>query len=618
MEIDDITAFLASTAPFDALDTAGLQVLARTVSVRYAKRGSQVLTVGDANAHLYIVRSGAVELKEMGASLTARLGEGYCFAYPSLLRDGTIRNGVTAIEDTLLYLVPVEVFHDLRQRDPAIRQFFAGAEAERLRAVLAAAAPGGSLVGGMQTLETLLRRAAVCCTEDTPLQAAARKMVDEAVSSLLITQEETLVGIVTDRDMRARALATGMAPDTPIGAIMTADPVTVAPTMNVMDALLLMSERELHHLPVVDGAGRPLGLVSANDILAAQAVGAVPIGKTVRKAATTDEINSSLARMPQMVVKLMDAGVDGAQVAGQVASIGYVVHRRIIQLAEDALGPPPVPYCYLVFGSLARRDQTLKTDQDNGLLLDDSYDAAAHGGYFKALSERVSADLDACGFDYCGGDIMAQNPKWRQPLAGWKAVFEDWIRAPEPKALMHASIFFDSAPLYGDESLYLALQGHVLQMASKRELFLAHMVQNALTSQVPIGFFRRFVLTSDKNQEDRLDIKKNGLVPLVDIVRVYALKYGIQVPGFEDRVRALEEASSLAPADLQEMRDAWHFLMTIRLEHQARQIRRGETPDNMIAPQHLSTFEREHLRDAFSLIKGHQGGLSRALAGGQY
>ncbi len=618
MEIDDITAFLAATVPFDALGTPAQQSLARSVTVRYAKRGTEVLTVGDANAHLYIVRSGAVELKELGASLTARLGEGYCFAYPSLLRDGMIRNGVTAIEDTLLYLIPEMVFHDLRETVPAVRQFFAGAEAERLRAALTASTSNGGIVSGMQTLETLIRRAAVCCARETPLQAAAATMVTESVSSLLVTEDDLLVGIITDRDLRARAVAASLPYDTPVSAIMTPNPVTVPSGMNVMDALLLMSERELHHLPVTDGAGRPLGLVSANDILAAQAVGAVPIGKTVRKADGVTAIKQSLTRMPQMVVNLVDAGVDGAQIAGQVASIGYVVHRRIIQLAEAALGPAPIPYCYLVFGSLARRDQTLKTDQDNGLLLDDSYDEAAHGAYFRALSERVSANLDACGFDFCGGDIMAQNPKWRQPLAGWKAVFEDWIRAPEPKALMHASIFFDSAPLYGEERLHKALLDHIVPLASGRELFLAHMVQNALTSQVPIGFFRRFVLTSDKNHEDRLDIKKNGLVPLVDIIRVYALKYSVQAPGFEDRVRALGETSPLATGDLQEMRDAWHFLMTIRLEHQARQIRRGATPDNMIAPQHLSTFEREHLRDAFSLIKTHQGGLSRALAGGQY
>lgn len=618
MEIDDITAFLAETSPFDALDPPAQRSLARSVTVRYAKRGSQVLTVGDANAHLYLVRSGAVELKELGASLTARLGEGYCFAYPSLLRDGMIRNAVTAIEDTLLYLIPEMVFHDLRENTPAIRDFFAGAEAERLRAALTASASNSGIVSGMQTLETLIRRAAVCCFRDTSLQAAAEIMVAESVSSLLVTEDDLLVGIVTDRDLRARAVAAALPFDTPVSAIMTPDPVTVPSGMNVMDALLLMSERELHHLPVVDAGGAPLGLVSANDILAAQAVGAVPIGKTVRKAADVAEINQSLTRMPQMVVNLVDAGVDGAQIAGQVASIGYVVHRRIIQLAEAELGPAPVPYCYLVFGSLARRDQTLKTDQDNGLLLDDSYDEAVHGAYFKALSERVSADLDACGFDFCGGDIMAQNPKWRLPLAAWKAVFEDWIRAPEPKALMHASIFFDSAPLYGEDRLHKALLDHILPLASGRELFLAHMVQNALTSQVPIGFFRRFVLTSDKNHEDRLDIKKNGLVPLVDIIRVYALKYHVHAPGFEDRVRALDGNSPLAAGDLQEMRDAWHFLMTIRLEHQARQIKCGETPDNMIAPLHLSTFEREHLRDAFSLIKTHQGGLSRALAGGQY
>jgi CBS domain-containing protein len=426
------------------------------------------------------------------------------------------------------------------------------------------------------------------------------------------------VGILTDRDLRCRVLAPGLPLETKVEAVMTPSPQTIAASRTVLDALIMMSERNFHHLPVVDADGTLVGMVSANDVLAAQSLGAMPIARAVSKASTVEDVARTLKRLPGMAANLIDGSVDGAPAASQIASVGLAVHRRIIELAEAALGQPPVPYCFLVFGSLARRDQTLSTDQDNGLLLSDRYDPVAHGDYFKALAERISADLDACGYPFCGGDIMATNTKWGQNLADWKATFENWIRAPEPKALMHASIFFDSAAVWGDTSLRDALMAHVLPRAEKNRLFLAHMVENALSSKVPIGFFRRFVLTHDKNHEDRLDIKKSGLVALVDIVRAHALAHGIEAPGFADRIEALRSASDIAGADLQEMLDAWNFMMTIRLGHQVRQVKQGDAPDNLIAPAHLSAFEREHLRDAFSLIKTHQGGLSRALAGGHY
>lgn len=616
-EIDDIIAFFGNTVPFDGLDVPVLAELARHTSVRYEKRGSKVLSVGDENQHLYLVRSGAVELHELGDSLTARLGEGSCFAYPSLMRDGKIRNAVTAIEDTLLYLVPASIFHKLRAEHQPVSQFFSGAEATRLRSALSARETDGK-VSSTQRLGTLIRRAPVTAEPDLSVHEAAKYMSEHSVSSLLIQRDDKLVGIVTDRDLRSRVLATGLPLETNLSEVMTHDPLTVAASQSVLDALMLMSERSIHHLPVMDGDGALLGMISSNDVLAAEAAGAVPVARSIRKAQSVDELVKVLERLPDMVGNLVDSSVDGAPVASQIASVGLAVHRRVIELAEASLGPAPVPYCFLVFGSLARRDQTLMTDQDNGLLLSDDYDEAKHGDYFRALAKTVSDDLNRCGYSYCNGNVMATNPQWCQSLNGWKSVFEDWITAPEPKALMHASIFFDSAAVWGDTSLRDDLMAYVLPLAKKNRLFLAHMVENALTAKVPIGFFRWFVLTQDKNHEDRLDIKKSGLMALIDIVRVYSLAHGVGQSGYIERVEALKEAGALAETDLQEMLDAWNFMMTIRLSHQVQQVKRQDDPDNMIAPGHLSAFEREHLRDAFSLIKTHQGGLSRSLAGGHY
>ncbi len=617
LEIDDIKRFLAETIPFHTLDDMGLSALAKSISVKYARRGSEILTLGAHNSFLYIVRSGAVELKELGKNLSARLAEGSCFAYPSLLRGGEIKSAVTAIEDTLLYMVPAHQFHRLREQHESINHFFSGAESERLRNALRSA-EAATPDWGNQTLRQLVKRAPIHCDGTLSLQEAANIMAGEAVSTMLVFESDRLTGIMTDKDIQSRAVAKGLPYNTPITEIMTPNPLTMRDDLLVLDALLLMSEKNIHHLPVNNAAGDIIGLVSANDILSSQALNAIPIVKNIRKASRVEDIAAALKQLPAMVVSLVDSGMKGARVAANISSIGMATHRKVIELAEKELGPPPVPYCYLAFGSLARRDQTLNSDQDNGILLSNDFNQDAHGAYFEALAKKVSDGLNSCGYVYCGGNIMASNLKWRQTLDGWIDHFRGWITAPDPKALMHASIFFDSAVISGDAKLADALSTHVLKMAGGNKLFLAHMVENALSSKVPIGFFRRFVLTHDENHSDTLDIKKNGIVALVDIARVYALAAGIKAVGLEERLEALKGKGLSADADLQEMKDAWQFMMAIRLAHQAKQIQNGQNPDNMLAPSALSPFEREHLRDAFSLIKTHQEGLSRKLAGGFY
>ena len=228
------------------------------------------------------------------------------------------------------------------------------------------------------------------------------------------------------------------------------------------------------------------------------------------------------------------------------------------------------------------------------------------------MTEFVTDGLDACGYVYCPGEVMARTDQWRQPVKVWKQYFTKWIDQPEPKALMLSSIFFDLRGIYGDMSLIVPLQDLVRDKAPKNRLFVGHMVANALTHTPPLGFFRNFVLTRGGAHGDALDLKHAGVVPVVDIARIVALESGLSEANTFDRLTAEGSGKVVSPSGRRDLLDAYEFIAATRLEHQAKQIRRGELPDNFMRPEELSHFERDHLRDAFSVIKTIQSALANA------
>jgi CBS domain-containing protein len=279
-------------------------------------------------------------------------------------------------------------------------------------------------------------------------------------------------------------------------------------------------------------------------------------------------------------------------------------------MAEAQFGDPPVPYAWLALGSQARQEQTARSDQDHALLLSNEVQPE-HDAYFKQLATFVSDGLHACGYEYCPGEVMATTDKWRQPLAKWRTYFDGWIQEPQPKALMHSSIFFDMRHLHGDDDLTRRLRADVLDQCKNNSIFLASMTVNALKFEPPLGFFRQFVLEKRGDHADTLDLKHNGVVPAVDIARIHTLARGIDAVNTKERLDALETSGGIAASDAANLRDAFEFISMVRLRHQAQQIRAGKEPDNFVPPDSLSDFERRHLKDAFKVVSRMQSALEQ-------
>ncbi|NNL18016.1 MAG: histidine kinase, partial [Boseongicola sp.] len=282
--------------------------------------------------------------------------------------------------------------------------------------------------------------------------------------------------------------------------------------------------------------------------------------------------------------------------------------RRLLKLAEVELGEPPVPYLWLACGSQGRQEQTGVSDQDNCLILSDDIEDSDLP-YFIDLAKFVSDGLDTCGYFYCPGDMMATNPRWCQPLRVWREYFRGWIANPDPEAQMLASVMFDLRPIGGDESLFDNLQQETLTSAAKNSIFTAHMISNSLKHQPPLGLLRGLATIRSGDHRNQLDLKHNGVVPVVDLGRIYTFLAQLRAVNTRARLVGAIEAGVVSKSGGADLLDAYDLIATTRLEHQTTEIKAGKNPSNYLDPSELSDFERSHLRDAFVVVKTMQAAI---------
>ncbi len=610
VELSEVRDFLAHHEPFDVLPDAVLDTLPARMSVEYFRRGSRLIERGRDNSHLYVLRSGAAEVHDAQGSLVDRGGEGSCFGSITLTQGNPSTFDVTAIEDSLALLLPAEDFHQLCTDHLEVDAFFDAQRASRMSGAVAALQLSSTGSAILKTrVRDLVGRDPVAVATTATVREAAQVMSQHRVSSLLVMDGERLAGIVTDRDLRTRVLAAGVDPGVAVTTVMTADPVTGAVDALAFEVLLEMVGRHIHHLPIVDAAGLPVGIVTTTDLLRLEQANPVYLAGDIAKQPDVAGVATVSNRLPQMVQALVEQDASADDIGRVVTAVGDAVERRVIALAEADLGPPPVPYCWVALGSRARLEQALAADQDNAILIDDAV-RPEHAAWFEALATRVVDDLVSCGYPRCPGDVMATNPRWRLPLAGWRQEFSSWLHQPVPDAILGASIFFDMRPVHGDVALFAQLQRHVLAASPAAKVFLAHLAKNATANEPPLGFFRGLVLEKAGDHKDTLDIKRGGIGAVVELARAHALSVGSPAVNTQARIEAAREAGIFGTERADDLRDAFEFISYVRLRHQAAQVRRGEPTDNFVSPDELSSFDKRHLREAFAIVRGAQSALS--------
>ena len=610
VELSEVRDFLAHHEPFDVLPDAVLETLPAQMSIEYFRRGTKLIARGRDNSHLFVLRSGAAEVHDAQGSLVDRGGEGSCFGSITLTQGNPSTFDVTAIEDSLALLLPAEAFHQLCADHREVDSFFDAQRASRMSGAVASLQLSTTGSAILKTrVRDLVGRETVGVDTAATVREAAQTMSEHRVSSLLVMDGDRLVGIVTDRDLRTRVLAAGVDPAVAVTEVMTCEPVTGDVDALAFEVLLEMVGRHIHHLPIVDASGRPVGIVTTTDLLRLEQANPVYLAGDIAKQLDVAGVAEVSNRLPQVVQALVEQDASADDIGRVVTAVGDAVERRVLALAEAELGPPPVPYCWVALGSRARLEQALAADQDNAIIIDDAM-LPEHAAWFEALATRVTDDLVACGYPRCPGGVMATNPTWRQPLAGWRQQFTSWLRQPVPDAILGASIFFDMRPVHGDVALFAKLQRRVLKASPASKVFLAHLAKNATANEPPLGFFRGFVLEKAGDHKDTLDIKRGGIGAVVELARAHALSVGSPAVNTQARIQAAREAGILGDERADDLRDAFEFISYVRLRHQAGQVRRGEPIDNFVSPDALSSFDKRHLREAFAIVRGAQSALS--------
>lgn len=610
VELAAVRDFLAAHPPFDGLPAATLDALPARCVLRYARRGSVVLRAGEHNDRLFVVRSGAVDITD-GGRLVDRVEAGGAFGMSALIEHAPTRYDVTAREDTLLVTLPEPHASELIEAHREVAVHFSATHHDRLRAALLALQQPEHGSAYLRTgVRDLLRPDPVTAGPDTSITEAARRMAEGGTSCLLVLEQGRLVGILTDRDLRRRVLAAGVDPTRPVREVMTADPVTIRAGALALEVMLEMTGRAIHHLPVLDEVGELVGLVTITDLVRLERSSPVYLVTDLARAQDVAGVVELAARIARVVDQLVTQDASAQDIGRVVAALTDAVTVRLLELAEDELGPPPAGYAWVALGSAAREEQALGGDQDHALVLADDADPAHP--WWAALAERVTAGLEACGRERCPGDVMATNPDCRRTVDGWREQFRRWSHEPQPEAVLRAAIFYDMRAVHGDRALVDRLRAQAVPLGSRSELLLTHLGGQAARQRAPIGFFRGFVLEDAGEHRDTLDIKR-GIAAIVQIARVVSLRAGSPALPTTERLAAARARGVISAEAAADLTDAFELLSYLRLRHQVAQVRAGHRPDNHLDPTRLGSLDRRHLRDAFQIVRTTQHWLAARL-----
>ncbi|AFT96829.1 MULTISPECIES: putative nucleotidyltransferase substrate binding domain-containing protein [Alteromonas] len=597
--------FLNTSAPFDMLDKEQKLELVKHTELIYLTADN----VGDlqkGKASLFLIQNGQFSVQDSDAPLR-HLSEGDYFGYTNIMEKRNFSLSISVDSPGLVYCFEASAVTPLFEL-PAIRNFFDGL---RNNALQNHAISDSNSMWLYKGLEDVINKSPVSVDVETSITVAAQIMTNQKVSSLLVTREDKLIGIITDRDLRSRVVAASLDIHLPVSHIMTPNPAQIMGNRTLFDALALMTERNIHHLPVIDQQTLvPLGMVTASDIIRHQRGNVLFIIGELSKAENLYELTRLSWQLPHYFSAHAKKAGD-YDIAGKILSQATdIMTRKLIGFFQQANGKAPMMFAWLVYGSQAREDQTMGSDQDNGLLLAER-PSEAQAEYFAKMADYVCNGLAKCGIKLCDGNIMASNSKLRLSLEEAIEEAKRWVKAPTKDAIMHFNIFLDVRCAAGDISLFKQLQRQRAPLM-KQNMFLAALTRNSNEISVPLSMFQKFIYEKGRKEKDVIDLKTRAVALINNIARIYALADGVTLPNTLARLDALSENSQLSKRDATNLRDIWLFLNRLRWRHQLE----NKVTDNRVSVSSLSSIEKHQLKAAFKAIERTNQAMVMKFSGG--
>ncbi len=616
MTTRDALTFLKQTPPFNCLNDAALSGIVKNLSLEFHPKGKTILLQnGPAAEHLVIIRQGAVKVfvstNEDEEVLVDFRTAGEFFGLRSFLFGEISLDTIVATEDTVCYLVDKETVLDLLKTNAEFSAFCLRSLLKRLmhmaykemhdRTLLYG---GGDKLLFTNILDDLATRKVITASEDLSIREAAEIMANHNISSLVLLDSHGLpAGMITDRDLRNKVLSKGRDSREKVGDIMSVTIIKAEARDPCFEALLKMIRYNIHHLLVVS-QGELRGILTSHDLMMLQGTSPLAVAREIENQDTIDGLAPVARKINRIITLLIRDGAKASNITRIITEVNDRLLKRVLELTEARMGPPPAGYCWIIFGSEGRKEQTFKTDQDNAIIYEDrpDGDGKAVAAYFSQFAVHMKDALARCGFPPCPADYMASNPKWCQPLSVWKKYFSKWIQNPTPEAILRSLIFFDFRPVHGDLLLAERLRAFLGHEVKDKSLFFAHMAGVVVMNRPPLDLFKRFSCEKSGENRGKFNIKLKGLSPIIDAARLFALEKKVYHTSTIERLSALRDSSALGGALSGELEQAFEFLMSLRLKHQYEQIQAGKEPDNFIDPHSLGTLDKTLLKEAFKLI----------------
>lgn len=614
--------FLKNYPPFNLIPNATLLEISQNVEIQYFEKDQIIFSQNDQpHEHFYIINQGSVRLYrfiENEKQVLDICDEGDLFGLRPLIMNENYLMGASANEETILYGIPISLFHDIILNYPKVSQFLIASFATNTREPFSEKHKG-KLFANVAAIQKIdygfseiqsanYNKNPITCSQDTTIQTACLIMTKKLINSIIITENEIPIGIITDKDIRTK-IGTGFYTIiNKVSDIMTSPVVTFPQNITVAEAQIMILKHKVSHLCITkDGTNKSelVGILTQQDLILTQGNSPSLLTKEIKNAKDAETLKYIRAKASDLTRGYFEQEIPIYFVTKVISEINTAITKKAIRMSISEIGKqPPVSFSWLALGSQGRKEQLLMTDQDNALVFENVVPAEYNSvkNYFLELAEKVTEKLNIVGFDYCPANIMATNPKWCISLDEWKQQFEEWVTDPISEKILLSIIFFDFELIYGDETLYNKMAESVFETIEKNQIFLGFLGKVTLDNPPPLGFFKQFLVEQDGENKDSFDIKSRAIRPLVDAARILSLHHKLRVNNTIARYEKLMEIEPQNKELFESCANAFKILLQFRTSQGLANNDNGKFVDI----NSLNKADRLKLKSCFKPIKNVQ------------
>jgi CBS domain-containing protein len=611
--------FLQRTFPFSELETSTLETLAKKCVIEHYPKGTVIFKQNITDVeYFHIIQKGGVKSylssEDTFVTLKDYSGEGESFGALPIVSGQKADSTVEAVDDTFCFLIDKESFLTAVRENPGFGRYYLETFSEdfvcavysELRFEKVKSHKEQSWYLFNYRVRDLIKQMPEMIDVSSSVRHAAARMAQLHADALLVKDEtEDIVGIVSTKDFRTKVVAEGLDYHAPVERIMTFPLRTIPAQAPCFEAMLRMIRENVDHL-AVEHRQVIVGVVSSHDIMVHQGASFYYHFREIGVPRNISGLYGVSQKIPVIVRSLLEEGARADNIAKVITLFNDHILQRMLALLVEELGPPPLPFCWLVLGSEGRREQIFRTDQDNAIIYQNPREGAQSGeakDYFRAFGVKAVEHLQACGYPKCKNKFMASNPRWCRPYAVWDGYFEEWIVNPIPPEVGMSRIFFDFRFAWGADALAESLRDHVTELARQHEGFLRHLAEDCVTTSAPVSFFENAIVERDGRQSNELDLKTRVLAPFVNFARLMALRHGIRETSTLSRLQVLSDEGRISQSLYADAREAYEFQIQLTLVHQLRLLEAGTPLNSSIRPSELSDLEKKTLKEAFSVVQ---------------